>query len=384
MKLKIAVIDNGVNGGLLEILLPHKKAAVDCRQVLDGTCVPQFLEPEGELESHGTLCTALLLEFLEKNHAADCRIFSVSILNRNRGQELSEFCAALKWCVVKKMDVVLMSIGVKIPAYAKRLLPFLNRAKDQGTILLAAASNAFEITYPACYEGAIGVKKGDVYGIKAIRDPKDGIDLEGNYETSCVMERYSEWLGEEYGVSNSFALPYIAAFICSMLQRNGKMGKTEILECFLENGGFASEVPFCFANRQAGHTVEGKIPSPMSYIEEPIPKITVVYQESIEEKLKSALEDIVLGFEEKGYSCICAADWEKKNSFEKNIFPLSLSKVQEDLHYYSLYFRNNGLIIFFMEEHSADPEFMKGMDQIIALDDKKDRNLAEWIVRKIL
>lgn len=38
MKLKIAVIDNGVNGEVLEIFLPPKKAAVDCRQVLDGGC----------------------------------------------------------------------------------------------------------------------------------------------------------------------------------------------------------------------------------------------------------------------------------------------------------------------------------------------------------
>lgn len=66
LRLNIAVIDNGVNRELLEILLPNKKDTVDCRQILDGVCVPQFLEPEGELESHGTLCTALLMEFLEK------------------------------------------------------------------------------------------------------------------------------------------------------------------------------------------------------------------------------------------------------------------------------------------------------------------------------
>ena len=66
LRLNIAVIDNGVNRELLEILLPNKKDTVDCRQILDGVCVPQFLEPEGDLESHGTLCTALLMEFLEK------------------------------------------------------------------------------------------------------------------------------------------------------------------------------------------------------------------------------------------------------------------------------------------------------------------------------
>ncbi len=65
----------------------------------------------------------------------------------------------------------------------------------------------------------------------------------------------------------------------------------------------------------------------------------MVYQESIEEKLKLALEDIMLRFEEKGYSCICAADWEKKISFEKTFFRCPLIKA---------------------------------------------RNLAEWIVRKIL
>lgn len=290
LRLNIAVIDNGVNRELLEILLPNKKAAADCRQILDGVCVPQFLEPEGDLESHGTLCTALLMEFLEKNHTADYRVFSVSILNRNHGQEIGEFCAALEWCVVQKMDVVLMSIGVKIPVYAKRFLPLLDRAKEQGTVLLAAASNAFEITYPACYEDVIGIKKSGCYGIKAIREPKGGIDLEGNFEASCVMDRYSKWIGEPYGVSNSFALPYIAASICSLLQRNGKMGKRDLV-------GYFSE------------TKDKNLP-PVSYMKEAIPKIAVIYRECAGKNLKSALEDIVLRFEEKGYSCICAADWE--------------------------------------------------------------------------
>lgn len=380
MKLNIAVIDNGVNRELLEILLPHRKTAVDCRQILDGACVSQFLEPEGNLESHGTLCAALLMEFLEKNHAADCRIFSISILNRNRSQELGEFCAALEWCVAKKMDVVLMSIGVKIPAYAKRLLPFLNRAKEQGTVLLAAASNAFEITYPACYEDTIGIKKGCCYGIKAIWEPKDGIDLEGNFEVSCVMDQYSQWIGEPYGVSNSFALPYVAASICSMLQRNGKMTKRELVERFSKTKSIGHEASIDSAVRIA----KGKNLPPFSYIEEPIPKIAVIYRESAEKNLKPALENIVLHFEEKSYSCICAADWEKKNDFEKNIFPLSFAKIQDEIQRYSLYFRNNSLIIFFAEQHRAESEFIAQMDQMIALEDKEDRNLADWIVQKIL
>lgn len=380
LRLNIAVIDNGVNRELLEILLPHKKDTVDCRQISDGTCVPQFLEPEGDLESHGTLCAALLMEFLEKNHAADCRIFSVSILNRNRGQELGEFCAALEWCVAKKMDVVLMSIGVKIPAYAKRLLPFLDRAKNQGTILLAAASNSFEITYPACYKDAIGIKKGCCYGIKAIWEPKDGIDLEGNFESSCVMDRYSQWIGEPYGVSNSFALPYIAASICFLLQQYGKMGKRDLVRCFSEKEGIGHEA---FIN-PAVLIAKGRNLPPASYMEEPIPKIAVIYQECAGKNLKSALEDIMLRFEEKGYSCICAADWEKKNDFEKNIFPLSYDKIQDEVQRYSLYFRNNSLIIFFAKQHKTEPEFIVQMDQTIVLEDKEDRNLADWIVQKIL
>ena len=83
-ELKIAVIDNGINRELLEFLLPHKKETVACWQIFREGCVPQFLEPEGERESHGTLCTALLLEFLEKNNVTDFQIASVSILNQDR------------------------------------------------------------------------------------------------------------------------------------------------------------------------------------------------------------------------------------------------------------------------------------------------------------
>lgn len=119
-------------------------------------------------------------------------------------------------------------------------------------------------------------------------------------------------------------------------------------------------------------------------MEEPIPKIAVIYQECAGKNLKSALEDIMLRFEEKGYSCICAADWEKKNDFEKNIFPLSYDKIQDEVQRYSLYFRNNSLIIFFAKQHKTEPEFIVQMDQTIVLEDKEDRNLADWIVQKIL
>ena len=92
----------------------------------------------------------------------------------------------------------------------------------------------------------------------------------------------------------------------------------------------------------------------------------------------------MLRFEKKGYSCICTADWEKKNDFEKNIFPLSYDKIQDEVQRYSLYFRNNSLIIFFAKQHKTEPEFIVQMDQTIVFEDKEDRNLADWIVQKIL
>ncbi len=364
-ELKIAVIDNGINRELLEFLLPHKKETLACWQIFREGCVPQFLEPEGERESHGTLCTALLLEFLEKNNVTDFQIASVSILNQDRNQELGEFCTALEWCVTQKMDIILMSIGVKIPVYAKRLLPFIEKAKAQKILLLAAASNDFEITYPACYKDVIGIKKGTGYGIKAIRDIKDGIDLEGNFEVSNVIQQYSIFLEETYGVTNSFVLPFVAADICALLRQNGEMNAKDVVNCYPKKKGWDNQ------------TV---IPR----IESAVLKIAVVYQGKARQKMELVLEDIILGFERNGYSCICVADWEQKICFEKSIFPLSSDKIHEEPGYYGLYFRNNSLVIFFVEKYSADLGFINEMDQVIVLDGNEGENLVDAVIHKIL
>ena len=180
-KLNIAVIDDGIQLDILQ-LLTGLATEVKCLQVLEGDCVAQYTHPIATV-NHGTLCMALLIEYLERGACLDSvDISSLSIVNLEQAQTLTALAVALHWCDDHRIDLVLMSIGVKSFVYGRSLLPVVEHARTHLTIV-AAAANDDVITYPACWGGVIGVKY--TPDIKAVSDticvqeaPRDGIEIE--------------------------------------------------------------------------------------------------------------------------------------------------------------------------------------------------------------
>ena len=63
-KLKIAIIDDGINIELMQ-RLRNKKNEIICLQMENGTCVVQYTAPL-QMINHGTVCTLILLESLDR------------------------------------------------------------------------------------------------------------------------------------------------------------------------------------------------------------------------------------------------------------------------------------------------------------------------------
>lgn len=159
-KVKVAVIDNGVNNKLLSHLLGYK-LDIHCFQTYKNKCVSQFLIPDRGRD-HGTLCIALFIEFLEKRlDVSHIELTSISILNRYGKQEIGGLITALKWCSNKNYDIILLSLGVKSVVYVDSLAPIIKQVNMRKSIMIAATSNDGKLTYPACFNSVIGVKYSD-------------------------------------------------------------------------------------------------------------------------------------------------------------------------------------------------------------------------------
>lgn len=92
-KLKIAVIDNGVNCNILSSLLGCE-VNIHAFQMRESGCVPQLLLAN-ENGNYGTLCIALLLEFLEKTPVLIVRILQAFLFfNDDLEQKIDElYCS---------------------------------------------------------------------------------------------------------------------------------------------------------------------------------------------------------------------------------------------------------------------------------------------------
>lgn len=157
--LKIVVIDNGVDRKLLYYLLGHR-LNMHSYQIHKDKCIFQSLSPKPEGgRTHGTLCLALLVEFLKiKVDIKQVEFTSISIINKKGKQEINDFISALKWCCNKNYDLILLSVGVKTSVYTDAFTPIIKRLKSKKSIIVAATSNDGRLTYPACLNSVIGVK----------------------------------------------------------------------------------------------------------------------------------------------------------------------------------------------------------------------------------
>ena len=339
--LRVAIIDDGINNELLQYLFFTNKK-VRCLQVCNGICITQFLLPT-KPENHGTLCTALLMEYLQKNGTLDnIDITSISILNSQQEQCLDAFIIALEWCAEKRLDIVLMSIGIKFPTYARRLLPAIQQLKNNMVTMIAATANDSTITYPACFKNVIGVKKskgflGLLDEINVIKEPVDGIEVTAAFSNSLVMEKYNKKYLDVYGNSNSFMVPFVASFICDLLTKKGRMTKAEIL-----------------ASLPQERTDMEILPGLESISAKDIPMVAVLYDEVGDWDFKAILEATIRKFEIEGYSCMCLTDTSSKSMLERSIFHLPRHRVNEWVGYYCHLLSNNSVIMILVDMYCGN------------------------------
>ncbi|MCI9078195.1 MAG: S8 family serine peptidase [Lachnospiraceae bacterium] len=203
---EVALIDNGVNNGLL------------MRPVKDKVTVGAFnqIEPDNlcfnEQQSiHGTNCAMIIEKYNPK-----VVLHSIRILADNGKGIIDKLQPALEYCYQNGIWLVNLSFGTTHFMDKTVIRHVINHYANRGMVIVAATANSGYRTYPASFSNVIGVASGLEYAIDMNLNWQIGVEFVAPSEHEISIGNYIFTLGK----SNSYAAPYIMAKVGSILAEN--------------------------------------------------------------------------------------------------------------------------------------------------------------------
>lgn len=329
----ICIIDGHLDLQVLNRLLPHKQNMVSVKQK----------EVSGELGrfTHGTLCTALLLEELNNLDIAErCHITHYSIEDESGEKSLKGLLLAFEYCLTRQFDLISISVGVLSRTCVEDMLPLL---ESQNGIVLAAASNRFTLTYPAALPQVIGVKRSaniPENSIQLIQNPVDGIELIANLDTTQVSENVWGKTNNIVKESNSVLVPRLCARTAKLiLDNDARQTKCTLLNNLVEVSRKRSYMDYC-------------LPEILLRPEDDQPpSIILPYEKEGFEEIFYKVVILQREFEKNGYSCSVLGDFIKEPNFIRGLYPLEKSSC---LHFYQNIIMDGLLLVLVRKENVND------------------------------
>jgi subtilisin len=205
----VAIIDSGIDaehpdltGRVRELVEAHN----DNKRVL---FVPSF---SGDSAGHGTACAGIITSI-----AKDADLYSIKVLGAQASGDGQAFLAGLEYAIKRKFRIINLSLGTTKPQFFAPLHDLLDRAYQAGCIVVAAANNLPQPSFPSVFSSSlISVSKteeidpfhfGFRYG-EIIELTAPGVNIR------------TTWLGGGYRslTGNSFACPHIVGIIALLLE----------------------------------------------------------------------------------------------------------------------------------------------------------------------
>lgn len=221
-KIKVAIIDDGVNSS--EFYIPDNIINIS---INDNGFIEYIDKNYIQVDSHGTICTAIFYKFLKNSYI---EFVSIIILNSiTKKGNIQQLIYALKWCAENEVDIINCSFGTIQYTDFSVIKDIVNQMTVKGIIIVAAMNNNNTYSLPACLNGVIGVKHNFFYhnGLYKLRwYPFDDIEI----MTSGVHQLCKK--SNEIFISpavNSYAAPVITGAVLDIIHENGKLSFNEIL-----------------------------------------------------------------------------------------------------------------------------------------------------------
>lgn len=170
-------------------------------------------DDDQDVLGHGTACAGVILEV-----APDARVLPVKVFGNTLETSPGTLEAALLWAIEAGVHVINVSLGTRLEGPMQRLYVACERARRAGIIVVAAAHNGNEASYPAIFEPVIGVSAArfeSPYHFHYRDD--DAHECEG-----WGVDRPVLWIGGERLVKHgtSFAAPGITGIVCLIKERH--------------------------------------------------------------------------------------------------------------------------------------------------------------------
>jgi subtilisin len=209
--ISVAVIDSGIDANHPD-LQGKIKESVEARK--DNTRVVFEASETGDSAGHGTACAGIISRI-----APDAEFYSIKVLGAGGLGDGHAFLAGLEYAIKNSYKLINLSLGTTKPHFFAPLHDLLDRAYQAGCIVVAAANNLPQPSFPSVFSSSlISVSK------SADTDPFNfGFRYGEIIElTAPGVNVRTAWLNGSHKslTGNSFACPHIVGIIALLLEAN--------------------------------------------------------------------------------------------------------------------------------------------------------------------
>ncbi|MGH9946135.1 MAG: S8 family peptidase [Pyrinomonadaceae bacterium] len=211
MGVTVAVIDSGIDTthpDLVGRVVESVEARLDDKRVV--------FDPSdaGDSAGHGTACAGIIAGI-----APNAKFCSIKVLGAGGLGDGHAFLAGLEWAIKQRYKLINLSLGTTKPQFFAPLHDLLDRAYQAGCIVVAAANNLPQPSFPSVFSSSLisVVKRESVDPLNFGFRFGEVIEL----SASGVNVR-APWPGGGHRnlTGNSFACPHITGIIALLLEKD--------------------------------------------------------------------------------------------------------------------------------------------------------------------
>jgi subtilisin family serine protease len=207
---RVAVIDSGINN-------EHQAVAGAVRgyvRIVDENGQYSYDEsPHTDLFGHGTACAGLIHKV-----APQAELYSVQVLSPTGGGTGGRFAAGLQWAIEHEMQVCNLSLGTTKKDWYAALHELADTAYFKNVILITAANNVAQPSFPSMYASVISVACNEEQDpFRFFFNPTPPVDF-----GAPGIDVQVAWQDGGYATmtGNSFAAPHMTAIVALILGKH--------------------------------------------------------------------------------------------------------------------------------------------------------------------
>lgn len=210
----VAIVDSGI-----DVTHTHLRGRIrsSSEAFKEGKRIVFRDSESGDAAGHGTACAGVVLTI-----APDSDIHSIKVLGSAGIGDGDSFLAGLEFAIKQGHRIINLSLGTTKPQYAAPLRDLLDRAYLAGCIVVSAANNLPQPSFPSVFSSSLIAVSKD-----AEQDPfKFGFRFGEVIEmTAPGVNVRTTWTGNSHKTvtGNSFACPHVSAVLALLLERYPEM-----------------------------------------------------------------------------------------------------------------------------------------------------------------